>query len=131
MKKIYGIKEVSKKTGLSEYTLRYYEKMSLFKIIKNPISNKREYTEKDLEQIEYIKALKLIGFKLKEIKNYYNLKLEDMDTLLERKGILKFQKEKVSEQIETLLKVNRLIGDKINCIDMILIKKEIKWELHI
>lgn len=126
MKKIYGIKEVSKKTGLSEYTLRYYEKMSLFKIIKNPISNKREYTEKDLEQIEYIKALKLIGFKLKEIKNYYNLKLEDMDTLLERKGILKFQKEKVSEQIETLLKVNRLIGDKINCIDMILIKKEIK-----
>lgn len=126
MKKIYGIKEVSKKTGLSEYTLRYYEKMNLFKITKNPISNKREYTKKDLEQIEYIKALKLIGFKLKEIENYYNLKLEDMDTLLERKEILKFQKERVSEQIETLLKVNRLIGDKINCIDMILIKKEIK-----
>lgn len=126
MKKIYGIKEVSKKTGLSEHTLRYYEKMNLFKIIKNPISHKREYTEKDLEQIEYIKALKLIGFKLKEIENYYNLKLEDMDTLLERKGILKFQKEKVSEQIETLLKVNKLIGDKINCIDMILTKKEMK-----
>lgn len=126
MKKTYGIKEVSEKTGLSEYTLRYYEKINLFKIIKSHTSNKREYTEKDLEQIEYIKALKLIGFKLKEIKNYYHLKSEDKDTLLERKEILKFQKEKVFEQIETLLKVKKLIDDKINCIDTILTKKEIK-----
>lgn len=118
--KVYGIKEVSQRTGLSEYTLRYYEKINLLKIIKNSISNKREYTEKNLEQIEYIKALKLIGFKLQEIEKYYNLKLGDMDTLLERKEILKFQRKKVSEQMETLLKVNKLIGDKIDCIDIIL-----------
>lgn len=126
MVKNYGIKEISEKTGLSEYTLRYYEKINLFQIPRNSISNKREYTEKNLEQIEYIKALKLLGFKLQEIEEYYDLKSGDMDTLLKRKGILKFQKERVSEQLKTLLKANKLIEDKIHCIDVILEKKEKK-----
>lgn len=126
MLKIYGIKEISEKTGLSEYTLRYYEKINLLEITKNSISNKREYTEKNLEQIEYIKALKLLGFKLQEIEKYYNLKLDDMDTLLKRKEILNFQKKRVSEQLKTLLKANKLIEDKIHCIDIILEKKENK-----
>ena len=126
MVKIYGIKEISEKTGLSEYTLRYYEKINLLQITRNSISNKREYTEKNLEQIEYIKALKLIGFKLQEIEKYYNLKLGDMNTLLKRKEILKFQKERVSEQLKTLFKANKLIEEKIHCIDIILGKKENK-----
>jgi DNA-binding transcriptional MerR regulator len=120
MLKIYGIKEISEKTGLSEYTLRYYEKINLLEITRNSISNKREYTEKNLEQIEYIKALKLLGFKLQEIEKYYSLKLDDRSTILKRKEILNFQRERISEQIKILFKANKLIEEKINCIDRIL-----------
>lgn len=126
MLKIYGIKEISEKTGLSEYTLRYYEKINLLEITRNSISNKREYTEKNLEQIEYIKALKLLGFKLQEIEKYYNLKLDDRSTILKRKEILNFQKERISEQIKILFKANKLIEEKIYCIDIILEEEEKK-----
>jgi len=32
--KVYGIKEVSQRTGLSEYTLRYYEKLIYLRLLK-------------------------------------------------------------------------------------------------
>ena len=122
--KVYGIKETSKKTGLSEHTLRYYEKLNLIKVDRNPASNKREFTDDSLDQIEYIKALKSIGFRLSEIEIYYNLKLGGRSTILKRKELLNFQMEKIEEQIKILCKVRKTIKNKISCIDTIIEREE-------
>ena len=124
--KVYGIREAGKKTGLSEHTLRYYEKLNLINVERNPSSNKREYTDKTIEQIEYIKALKSIGFKLQEIEMYYNLKLGGDSTILKRRELLSLQVEKIEDQIKILSKVKKTINEKISCIDDILEKKEKK-----
>ncbi|WP_349515094.1 MerR family DNA-binding transcriptional regulator [Leuconostoc suionicum] len=45
----YSINEISELTGLSKYTLRYYEKEKLIPLIKRDSSGHRIYNQKDLE----------------------------------------------------------------------------------
>lgn len=46
---IYTIKEVSEKTGLSIYTLRYYDKEGLLPFVERSESGIRQFTDADLE----------------------------------------------------------------------------------
>jgi len=66
------INELSKRTGLSIHTLRYYENYGLFngecdENVKT--NNYRNYDESLLERIDIIKGAKEVGFTLSEIKN--------------------------------------------------------------
>lgn len=66
------ISELAKKTGISTYTLRYYENFGLFKgeIDAQVKTNKYKHYDEDLvEKIALIKEAKEIGFTLKEIKD--------------------------------------------------------------
>ena len=51
------IKEFSEKTGLTPYTIRFYEKKELFRV-KRDEKNRRIYDETDIEWIKMIKRLK-------------------------------------------------------------------------
>ena len=116
MKK-FTIKEVSERLNLSQHTLRYYEKIEIIKIGRRESSNIREYKEKDIELLEYIKALKDIGFSLEDIKFYILLKKNDKSTLSERKKILKEQHIKITEQIKFLTHIRSTIESKMSCIN--------------
>lgn len=116
MKK-YTIAEVCKKLNLSQHTLRYYEKIGLIQIKRKEKTNIREYTEKNIELLEYIKALKTLDFSLEDIKFYIFLKRNDKNTLLERKKILEEQHKKILEKIKFLTQIKTTIEKKIYCID--------------
>lgn len=59
-------KDITKLSGLSKDTIRFYEKLGLVK--PNRESYSREYADADLERIEQIKHLKSLDFTLSEIK---------------------------------------------------------------
>lgn len=76
------ISELSKRTGLSTHTLRYYENYGLFQgedDEKVKTNNYKQYDESLVEKIELIKEAKEIGFTLREIKelldNWYGNQL--------------------------------------------------------
>lgn len=76
------INELSKQTGLSIHTLRYYENYGLFKGMsdeKVKTNNYKNYDESLVEKVELIKGAKEVGFTLLEIKNlldsWYNKRL--------------------------------------------------------
>ncbi|GLI56139.1 hypothetical protein PM10SUCC1_16530 [Propionigenium maris DSM 9537] len=69
MKK-YTIGEVAKILALSQHTLRYYEKMGIIEVGRRGSGGVRKFTQENLSQLEYIKALKEIGLSLEEIKTY-------------------------------------------------------------
>lgn len=116
MKK-YTIGEVGKRLGLSHHTLRYYERLGIIEVGRSGSGGVREYSQKDIQQLEYIKALKDIGLSLEEIKTYTILKREDEGTLRERRIILAEHRRRVEEQIDYLMKIRRDIDEKIACID--------------
>lgn len=76
------IHELSKRTGLSIHTLRYYENYGLLKgesDEKVKTNNYKNYDESLIEKIEVIKGAKEVGFTLSEIKflldSWYNNQL--------------------------------------------------------
>ncbi len=57
LKAYYGIKEVAQMVGVSEPTLRYWEKEFPFLKPRTTESNVRQYQEKDIENIRLIYGL--------------------------------------------------------------------------
>jgi len=70
---MYSISEVSRLTGITAYTLRYYEKIGLLpkpKRLDGKQYGIRRYDDKDLRFIKFIHGLKQTGMKLKDIATF-------------------------------------------------------------
>ncbi|MCY9005904.1 MerR family transcriptional regulator [Peribacillus frigoritolerans] len=65
---MYRIGELSKLLGVSEHTLRYYEKEGLVVPLRK--GKNRIYTEEDREWLEFILHMKNTGMALVDIKKY-------------------------------------------------------------
>lgn len=72
------IGELSRQSGFSKDTLRYYEKIGLIQLTKEQrgANNYRIYDGRILQELSLIKRLKKVGFTLNEIKD-----LRRMDAL--------------------------------------------------
>ncbi|WHH58854.1 MerR family transcriptional regulator [Petroclostridium sp. X23] len=108
----FTIGQLSTITGLSSQTLRYYDKINLFKPAFTDAGNDyRFYLPEQIPVLNAICYLKQLGFSLKNIKTY--LQRDDLHLLLDllikqrlhiTKQIeeLKLSEEQLSAQIETL-----------------------------
>lgn len=81
------IKEFSKCTGLSTYTLRYYEEKGLIRV-KRDQHNQRMYEEQDIAWMLFVKRLKDTGMLLNDIKTYADLRYLGDETIKQRLHIL-------------------------------------------
>ncbi len=69
-KSIYLIKDISRLSGLSVYTIKYYLKLGLIKeISRSQETNFRYFDDSTLEQLNRIIALRREKMPLKKIKN--------------------------------------------------------------
>ncbi len=91
------IGKLSKQIGISEYTLRYYEKKELIRVDRDQ-SGRRSYEEKDIEWICFIKKLKETGMLLRDIKRYSQLRYEGNGTIVERMEMLEKHRFYVLEE---------------------------------
>ena len=101
---MYSIQEVSRKTGLSAHTLRYYEKEGLLTGIGRTQGGFRQYTDEDLEALGLICCLKNTGMPLQEIARFLQLTQEGEQTLRERVMLLKEHRENVVNRIAEMQK---------------------------
>ncbi|UED79230.1 MerR family transcriptional regulator [Lysinibacillus sp. CD3-6] len=64
------ISQVSERTGLTPYTLRYYEKIGVLKGPNRSEGGARAYTESEVSYILCLNNLKKIGLSLEEITEF-------------------------------------------------------------
>lgn len=64
-----NISELSKLSGLSTPTIRYYEQIQLLPKPKRLSNGYRQYSEEDLKQLYLIRQAQQVGFSLEEIKS--------------------------------------------------------------
>lgn len=107
------IKTISKITGLSAHTLRYYEKIGLLLNIERDSKGYRDYSEKDVVWIEFIKRLKATNMPLNEIKKFAVLRSKGDSTIQNRLKILEIHQSRVKKQMENLLIHQEKIREKI------------------
>jgi MerR family copper efflux transcriptional regulator len=110
----WSIKQAAKKTGLSEDTIRYYEKIHLLPRAKRNNSGHRVYGSDDIDRMIFITCLKSAGMSLETIKYYLDLDPDDPNTATERLALLKEQKEKVEAKIADLQKTLQYIEYKVD-----------------
>ena len=91
------IGEIAKQTDLPESTLRYYEKKELIKVARDK-NGRRDYEERDIAWIKFIRRLKETGMLLKDIQKYSKLRYEGNGTMPERLEMLQVHREYVVEQ---------------------------------
>lgn len=118
--KTYHIKEVSEITGISSYTLRYYEKIGLLTFVKRDQNGVREFAAKDLIILKTIECLKKTNLPLKQIKNYLRLMDQGLDSAAARRELFVRQKQKVTTEIAELQETLKMIDFKLNYYDEVL-----------
>lgn len=114
---VYTIKQVSQKTSLSVYTLRYYDKEGLLPFVERSETGIRQFTDADLEWLSTICCLKDTGMPLKKIKEYIDLFLEGTSTLETRRQIFIDHRVKLLQKIEALEKNLELVEHRIQFYD--------------
>ena len=80
------IKEVENRVGMTRANIRYYEKEGLLGTTTRNENNYREYTEEDVEQLQKIKILRLLGIAPADIK-LLNADAVTMEALMQNQGI--------------------------------------------
>lgn len=65
-----NISELSKRSGLSTPTIRYYEQIKLLPKAKRKSNGYREYSDNDLKQLLLIQQAQQVGFSLADIKAF-------------------------------------------------------------
>ena len=70
------IGELSKKSGLSAHTLRYYEKQGLLQVSGRSESNYRIYSLDDLATAKFIKRSRDMGFSLEEVEVFLSIRAD-------------------------------------------------------
>lgn len=91
------IGEFSKQTGISAYTLRYYEKKGLLPTGRDS-GGRRDYSEKEIEWVKFVKRLKDTGMLLRDIRRYSELRSLGEETMGERMELLLVHREFVREE---------------------------------
>ena len=98
---MYKIGDFAKLTKTSIRTLRFYDKIDLFKPEEIDLfTNYRYYSESQLEEFKLILKLKDLGFSLDEIKKYRNNLTEQV--LLDKKKELMETKDNIDSKIKQL-----------------------------
>ena len=111
---MYSIREVSKKTGLTAHTLRYYEKEGLLSGVERTQGGFRQYTDEDLERLGLICCLKNTGMSIQEIARFVQLTHEGDHTLEERVELLRAHRERVLERMAEMQKHLDKVTWKLN-----------------
>jgi DNA-binding transcriptional MerR regulator len=106
------IGELSKRTGFSHDTIRFYEKKGLIEVSKKERrdNNYKEYPETIFERLVLIKAVKELGFTLNEIDEFINAWSEESASC---KNLTVHLSDKIN-RIDHQIKLLQTIKSKLN-----------------
>lgn len=114
MSDTFTITEISKISGLSVDTIRYYEKIRLLPQAKRKDNGHRFYSSSDKDIMSLITCMKKAGMSLNEMKPYLSLSKEgevQFDSNLY--NTLQSNKEKIEVQIKDMQIILEFINNKL------------------
>ena len=86
----YKISDISKKTGLSAYTLRFYDQKGLLPFVARDKHGRRHFKDEDLAFLSIITCLKNTGMQLNDIKKFVEWSMDGDPTYEKRLDFFTF-----------------------------------------
>lgn len=118
------IAEVSKKFGLSQDTLRYYERIGLLPNINRNKSGIRNYSEEDCRWVEFIKCMRNAGLPIEVLIEYVTLFQKGDETIAARKELLTEQRKLLVGKMDEMKKTLERLDYKIESYEQSVVRKE-------
>lgn len=104
------VKQVAENLGISEHTIRYYDKAGLFPFVARDNKGYRDFSEEDLYWIEFIKCMRQTHMPVTQLKEVAELYVQGSATKSQRQAI--FERHKAN-----LLHQKSLIEDGLATLD--------------
>lgn len=122
------ISEVSKRYGISQDTLRYYERIGVIPPVHRTESGLRDYTEEDCGWVELAGCMRGAGLPLPALVEYVRLSQQGDGTIPERRELLMKQKEQLIVQLKTIQNTMERLEYKIACYDKAMETGRLVWD---
>lgn len=113
MNQTYSIQQVANKNGVSVHVLRYYEKIGLICDIKRDIAGRRQYTDTDLEWIDFIVCMRTSKLSLEQMRVLAELRRRGAQALSERIVFMEDYRKAIEEKIVTFHDILKQTDRKI------------------
>jgi DNA-binding transcriptional MerR regulator len=108
-----AIGELSRLSGVSPHTLRFYESQGILMPARRGANGHRRYRDDDIRWLEFVLRLKQTGMPLAEIREYAVLRAQGEKTLQPRLTMLKLHRQRLAARLEELATCAGALDDKI------------------
>lgn len=95
----FGINEVVELTGISAFTIRYYDKCGFFPNLIRGKRGVRSFSDADIHQLKLVDALRRSGLSIEGIRYYVKLSKRGNESEQDRLSILQTQTTALEYQI--------------------------------
>ncbi|GLV97183.1 hypothetical protein Slala05_08150 [Streptomyces lavendulae subsp. lavendulae] len=109
----YTISEVEARTGLTQHTLRWYERIGLMPHVDRSHSGQRRFTDKDLGWLAFVGKLRATGMSVADMVRYAELVREGEHTVDERRALLEHTRREVRARLAELTDALGVLDRKI------------------
>ena len=97
------IQDMSRRSGLSEPTLRFYEGVGLVgPIARDASSGHRRYRDEDLDTLQALACLRAMGVGIEDMRTYQANRVRGQEAAGEQRDLLLRHAERIEAEIETL-----------------------------
>lgn len=111
---VISISELSRRSGVSPHTLRYYEKAAVLSPVTRASNGHRRYLASDVAWLAFVLRLKATGMPLAEIKQYAELRSRGDMTVPQRLAVLERHRERLVITMQALSRNLAALDDKID-----------------
>jgi MerR family transcriptional regulator, aldehyde-responsive regulator len=99
----FTVQETAERTGLSEHTLRYYERAGLLTAVRRDgSSGHRRYSAEDVARGRTLACLRATGMPLDQMRRYFTLTARGRSAALELRALLEEQEGALEERMQAL-----------------------------
>ncbi|MEK5445212.1 MerR family transcriptional regulator [Paenibacillus sp. FSL R7-0331] len=110
----YSIKKTAELTGITEDTIRYYEKIGLLPRARRKGNTHRIYSSADVERMKLIACLKKTGMPLDDMRPYLSLTPDSaLIAYPELHDKIQTHKQNILDQIASLQQIVDFIDNKV------------------
>lgn len=121
------IKEVSEKYGVSQDTLRYYERVGMIPPVTRTSSGIRNYQEDDLKWLELALCMRNAGLPVEAMIEYLSLFQQGDETISARLDLLTAQRRILLDKREEIDKTLERLNYKISVYEDAVKTGKLEW----
>ncbi len=98
----HTIKDAAIRSGLTDHTIRYYEKEGLLNSIPRDSQGRRAFGEAELDWLGYLNCLRMTGMPIAVMRQIAELQARGDSTIPERRHILETYRQDLVEKLDQI-----------------------------